>query len=177
MQKNWYIIYTKPKCEKKVAATFSKKKIENFLPVNCKQVNSIWKSKLVYEPLFDSYIFVNITQSQISKIKTFGGVVNLVYWKGEPAIINENEIEAIREFTNDYLDIQLEKTLINPDDELKVIEGPKYSMEGNLLTIKTNAIKLNLPSIGFTMIAKIDSESAIKGRVISFGNRGLILQS
>lgn len=176
MQKNWYIIYTKPKCEKKVAATFSKKKIENFLPITCKQVNSIWKSKLMYEPLFDSYIFANITETEIAKIRTVDGVVNLVYWKGKPATIRGNEIEAIREFTSDYRDIHLEKTLINPDEDVKVIDGPKYSMEGNLLTIKNTAIKVNLPSIGFMMIAKIDSENTI-GREISFGNTGLLLQS
>lgn len=176
MQKNWYIIYTKPKCEKKVAATFSKKKIENFLPVNCKQGNSIWKSKLVYEPLFNSYIFANIAETEIPKIRTVDGVVNIVYWKGEPAIIHENEIEAIREFTNDYQDIHLEKTLINPDEDVKVIDGPKYSMDGNLLTIKNTAIKINLPSIGFTMIAKINSDNVI-GREISFGSSELLLQS
>ncbi|HET7116735.1 MAG TPA: UpxY family transcription antiterminator [Hanamia sp.] len=176
MQKNWYIIYTKPKCEKKVAAAFSKKKIKNYLPATCKHVNSIWKSKLIYEPLFDSYIFANITETEIAKIRTVDGVVNLVYWKGQPAIIHENEIEAIREFTNDYQDIYLEKTMINPDEEMKVIDGPKYLMEGNLLTIKNTSVKVNLPSIGFTMIAKIDSENEI-GRKISFGNTELSLQS
>ncbi|MEO9070472.1 MAG: UpxY family transcription antiterminator [Ginsengibacter sp.] len=176
MQKNWYIIYTKPRCEQKVAATFSKKKIENFLPVNCKQGKSIWKSKLVYEPLFNSYIFANITETEIAKIRTVEGVVNFVYWKGEPATIHENEIEAIKEFTNDYQDIHLEKTFINPDEEVKVIDGPKYSMDGNLLMIKNTAIKVNLPSIGFAMVAKIDSENGI-GREISFGNKELIFQS
>ncbi|HUZ58020.1 MAG TPA: transcription termination/antitermination NusG family protein [Hanamia sp.] len=176
MQKNWYIIYTKPKCEKKVAAIFSKKKIENFLPVTCKQGNSIWKSKLVYEPLFDSYIFAKITNTEIAKIRTVDGVLNLVYWKGEPATIRENEIEVIREFISDYQDIHLEKTLINPDEHMKAIDGPKYSMEGNLLTIKNTAIKVNLPSIGFTMVAKINSDKVI-GREISFGNSELLLQS
>ena len=176
MQKNWYIIYTKPKCEKKVAATFSKKNIENYLPVTSKKANSIWKSKLIYEPLFDSYIFANIAETEITKIRTVEGVLNLVYWKGEPATIHENEIEAIREFTNDYQDIHLEKTSINPDEDVKVIDGPKYSMEGNLLTIKNTAIKVNLPSIGFAMIAKINSDNVI-GREMSIGNSELQLQS
>ncbi len=176
MQKNWYIIYTRPKCEKKVAATFSKKKIENYLPVTGKQVNSIWKSKLIHEPLFESYIFANITKSEIAKIRSFDGVVNLVYWKGEPAIIHKNEIETIRDFTSNYQDIRLEKTMINPDEEVMVIDGPQYLMEGNLLTIKNTAIKVNLPSIGYTMIAKIPSDNAI-GRKISFGSQELLLQS
>ena len=31
MQKNWYVVYTRPQCEKKVAALLTKKKIENWL--------------------------------------------------------------------------------------------------------------------------------------------------
>jgi len=159
-----------------MAATFSKKKIENFLPVNYKQRNSIRKSKLMYEPLFDSYLFVNITDTEIAKIKTFNGVINFVYWKGELATINENEIDAIREFTYKYQDIHLVKTLINPNGVSELVKAHKYSMAGNLLTVKNTAIKLNLPSIGFTMIAKIDSENAI-GREKLFGNREILLQS
>ncbi len=69
MQKNWYIIYTKPKCEKKIVAILSKKKIENFFPVNCKRVNYLRKSKLLYEPLFNSYVFANISESEMAKLK------------------------------------------------------------------------------------------------------------
>ncbi|HEY5370733.1 MAG TPA: transcription termination/antitermination NusG family protein [Hanamia sp.] len=176
MQANWYIIYTKHKCEKKVATTFSKKKIENFLPVTLKQGNSIWKSKLIYEPLFDSYIFAKITETQISKIKEVAGVVNLLYWKGNPATIRENEIEAIREFTNDFQEIHLEKTFINPNEEVNVIDSPKYVIDGNLLTIRNTTVKVNLPSIGFMMIAKIDSKNLI-GREIYFGNTRILQQS
>ena len=38
MQKNWYIIYTKLKAEKKVSTALTKRKIENYLPVNTKTV-------------------------------------------------------------------------------------------------------------------------------------------
>lgn len=176
MHKNWYIIYTKPGCEKKVAATFSKKKIKNFLPFKCNHEKFLWKSKLVYEPLFDSYLFVYITETEISKIRTFEGVINLLYWKGVPATIHDNEIDVIKEFTKDYQDIHLEKASINPDEEKKVIDGPEYLIKGNLLSIKNTTVKVNLPSIGFTMIAKIDSENAM-GRGISFSNRNLVLQS
>ncbi|KAA9039498.1 hypothetical protein FW778_11815 [Ginsengibacter hankyongi] len=34
MQKNWYAVYTKPHCEKKVSLLLVKRGIENFYPVN-----------------------------------------------------------------------------------------------------------------------------------------------
>ena len=176
MQKNWYIIYTKPKCEKKVATTFTKRKIENFSPVNCKQVNSTRRRKLIYEPLFDSYVFVNVTETEIFKVKMVDGVVSLVYWRGKPATISEEEIEAIREFTSYHQDIKLEKAKVSINERATIIDDAKYSMEGNVLTVGNTTVKVNLPSVGFTMVAEVESKNVI-GRESAFGNKGLLFQS
>lgn len=176
MQKNWYVIYTRPKCEKKVASTFTKRKIENYFPVNCKQIKSIRKTKMLFEPLFNSYIFANLVEEDIVKIKMIEGVVSLVYWMGKPATIQEEEIEVIREFTTHHHDIKLEKTQVDLTDVPRVMDGSKYSMEGNLLTIKNTTVKVNLPSIGFTMVAEVASENSL-GKEVSFWNKALSLQS
>ena len=176
MQKNWYIIYTKPKCEKKVASTFTKRKIEHFLPINRRQFNSVRKRKLMCEPLFDSYIFARLFETEIPKIKIVDGVLSLVYWKGKLAIIQENEIEAIKEFTTDHYDIKLGKTQINMTGFARVIDGPQYLMERNILTVKNKTLKVNLPSIGFAMIAEISSENLFNDKV-SFGNKEHLFQS
>ena len=176
MQKNWYIVYTKPRCEKKVASTFTKRKIENFLPVNTKQIKSFRKNKIQQQPLFDSYVFANLAEEDVNKIKVIDGVVNIVYWKGKPAIIQEDEIEAMKEFVTDHQNIKLEKSRINLNDIARVIDGPKYLMEGNILTVKNTTVKITLPSIGFTMIAEIAVEEGL-GREVSFGSKNLLLQS
>ena len=177
MQKNWYIIYTKEKCEKKVAATFTKRKIENFFPLNSKkQTKTFRKRKLQSEPLFDCYVFANIAESEIVRVREVDGVVNLVYWRGKPAVISEDEIDAIKEFTSDHQNIKLERTEVKPNEVVRMIDGSRYSMEGNILSIKTSAIKMNLPSLGFTMIAEVSSENALNQEV-SFGNKELLFQS
>lgn len=176
MQKNWYIIYTKPKCERKVASTFTKRKIDNYLPLNRRSIDSIRKRKLKDELLFDSYIFVNLFETDISTIKKVEGVLNFIYWKGTPAIVQAKEIEAIKEFTSDHHDIKLEKTRIDVTGYVRIIDGPQYSMERNILTVKNKIIKVNLPSLGFTMIAEISSETLFNNK-ISFGNREMLIQS
>jgi len=176
MQKNWYILYTKPKWEKKVAASLSKRKIENFFPLNCKQINLYSKMRICREPLFESYIFVKIMESEFEKVKSVYGILNFVYWKGKPAIIQEEEIEVIREFITDHQNIKLEKTKVNLNDVAKVIDGSKYSMTGNVLTVKNTIVKVNLPSLGFTLVANIETETPLRTE-LSFGKRDLILQS
>jgi len=175
MQKNWYIVYTKQGNEKKVASILTKKKIENLLMLNGKSVRSFRKIKVNYEPLFPSYVFVKTEESNLDKIKAFDSVVNLVYWKGEPAIVQEDEINAIKDFMSDYNDIKLEKTFINPNDPMTMERPQFYALEGNLLTIKRKTVKVNLPSIGFALIASLSSENSLSSES-SFKNEKLLLQ-
>ncbi|MGH2565435.1 MAG: transcription termination/antitermination NusG family protein, partial [Ginsengibacter sp.] len=109
MQKNWYAVYTRPHCEKKVAATLLKKKIEIFCPQNSIKVKFLKRDKFVQQPLFDSYVFVHITHEEISLLKQVDGVINFLYWKGTYAIIKDEEIETIKEFTNRHHDIKIEQ--------------------------------------------------------------------
>jgi len=78
--KNWYAVYTRPRAEKKVADALTKKKIENFSPIN--KVIRQWsdRKKIVYEPLFTSYVFVKVSEQELSAIKQTDGVINLVSW-------------------------------------------------------------------------------------------------
>ena len=175
MQKHWYIIYTKAKCEKKVAVTLAKRKIESYCPLNGREIKSFRRKKIQYEPLFSAYVFVYLSKEDIGKIVLIDGVVNLLYWRGEPAVIGADEIDAIREFTSNHLDIKLEKNQINSSKISKRISGPIYTIEGNILTVKNTAAKVNLPSIGYTMIAEIESDNVL-GRGVGFGNKELSLQ-
>ena len=159
MQKNWYAVYTKPQCEKRVAALFTKKKIEHFCPLSCVETQNFRKHKLVFEPLFKSYVFVYVTEADAELLKNMDGVVNLLYWLGKPAIIKDDEIAAIREFTNDHRNIKLERTLVNINDVARNYNASSYAIEGKLVTVKNKTIKISLPSLGYTMIAKMEDES------------------
>ena len=175
MQKNWYLVYTKPKSEKKVAATLTKRKIENFCPHYRTQVEQIRKSKIIDQPLFNSYVFVFVEEEKISYIRNIENVLSLVYWKGQPAIIQGDEILIIKDFINDYQDIRLEKTYVNDNESAKIIDRPAFTIDGNLLTLKNKSIKVNLPSIGYTLIADIRRNEELLGRQLMF-NKELSLQ-
>ncbi len=161
MQKNWYAVYTKPQCEKKIASLFSKWKLENFCPQNCTKSRGSWKSKMVWEPLFKSYVFVYISEDQITRLKRAEGVVNFLYWLGKPAVINAREIEIIREFSNDYLDIKIQRMEVDIEDAIEIIDEPSYKMEGKFISIKSKTVRVKLPSLGYTLIAEIEKEKTL----------------
>jgi len=170
MQKSWYAVYTRANHEKKVSLLFTKKRLENFCPINTIKIKSFRRIKLLSEPLFKSYVFVNISDSELHLLKQVDGVISLLYWMGKPAIIKKDEIEAIKEFVNDHQNIALEKAHVNTNDTTHIIDGPSYSIEGKVLSLKNKNIKVNLPSLGYTMVAKIEDESL-------FGREATILQN
>ncbi len=162
MQKNWYIIYTKPRCEKKIASIFSKWKIENFCPFIYVKSSVYGRMKLVHEPLFKSYVFVYIPGDQINKLLRVEGVVNFLYWLGKPAVIKNKEIEVIKEFANDYQNIKIERLKVDMDGPIQIIDEPSYKMEGKFISVKNKTVKVNLPSFGYTLIAEIEKESILE---------------
>lgn len=165
MKKNWYIVYTKAKCEKKVSSILTKKRIKNFCPIYCRQLNQHGSMQPVYEPLFCCYVFVYIEEKQIDLVKQITNVINLVYWKGQPAIVRNEEIKEIREFIAAHQNIKLESSKINLNTTASVVDRPAYAIDGNVVTVKNRFIKVNLPSLGFTMVAEV-KEKGVMGREI-----------
>jgi transcription antitermination factor NusG len=154
--KKWFAVYTRPRWEKKVAEILTRKKIENYCPIN--KVVRQWsdRKKVVYEPLFTSYVFVRISEREITSLKQTHGIINLVHWLGKPAVIHDSEIEVIKRFLNEHINIKLEKTPINVNDRIQILAGPLMDMVGQVLSIKSNSVKVALPSLGYLMFAEVE---------------------
>ena len=176
MQKNWYVVYTRPQCEKKIAALLTKKKLENFIPLVCVEAQRARRNKVTFKPLFQSYVFVHTTEQEAAMLKQVDGVINLLYWLGRPAVINEAEINAIREFTSDYENIGLERLSVNSSMMEHSIYRSSYEIEGNLVAVKNKTIKINLPSLGYAMIANL-KEGSVFGRERAMSQNYIFAQS
>lgn len=159
MKKNWYAVYTKARCEKKVSALLSKKKIENYCPLNRIVAQSADKKKGTLEPLFPGYVFVYTTEMEMSVIRQISDVVNFVYWLGRPAVIKDVEIESIQRFVAEHSDVVLEKTAVNVGDMVRIVSGPAMEFEGNVVSIKNNTVKVTLPSLGYVMTAEVQKSN------------------
>lgn len=157
--KNWYAVYTRPKCEKKVADLLTRKKIEAYCPVTTVIKHWSDRKKSVQEPLFNSYVFVRMDTGEQIPIKQTSGIINLVYWLGQPAVINEEEIETIKEFLQQYENVKLEKASVNCNDRVRITSGPLRHMEGDVLEVRHKTIKVYLPSLGYQLVAEIEKSN------------------
>lgn len=162
MEAKWYAVYTKSRWEKKVSDQLSKVSIENYCPLN--RVVKQWsdRKKVVEEPLFTSYVFVKITERQMTEVRMTLGVVNFVYWLGKPAVILPAEIQTIREFLVDYFNVRLEALPLHVRDTVRILHGPFTEMEGNVISVKKKSVRVLLPSLRFFMTAEVEIENVAK---------------
>ena len=157
--KTWYAVHTRPRWEKKIATQLAKKGIELYCPLNRVQRQWSDRKKIILEPLFTSYIFVRLEDYQHLPVVQTDGVISFVYWLKKPAIIRDEEIDAIKRFLNEYESIRLEKTDVNVTDRVRIIGGPLMEREGNILEVKHKTVKVQLPSLGYTLVATIEKSN------------------
>lgn len=155
MKRNWYAVYTRPQREKKIASILTRRGIKNYCPEN-NTVNLNANKKPSKQPLFTSCIFVYITESDFEFVKSISGTVNFLYWMSKPAIIKQEEIEAVKQLTSFYHNIRLEKSMVNMNDTVRIIDEPVISFKEKSASVRFQTIKIVLPSIGYTMIAERD---------------------
>jgi len=158
--KKWYAVHTKPRFERRVTEILSRKKIENYCPINKVLRQSNDRKKLVNEPLFPYFVFIKITEGDLLSLKQIDGVINFVYWLGRPATIRHSEIEAMRQFLDEHNNIRLEKTQVNINEPEQTDGDLFKKYENGVIALKSKSLKVELPSLGYTMVAELETTDA-----------------
>ena len=94
---NWYALYTCPRHEKCVAQQIEQRSIACFLPLY-RSVRH-WKDrrKELELALFPGYVFVHLALKDRLRVLQLPSAVRLVSFNGQPAVLPEAEIEALRQ--------------------------------------------------------------------------------
>ncbi len=155
-KQRWYAVYTKPRWEKKVTFLLQEKNVECYCPLN--KVRRKWSDRIktVEEPLFKSYVFVKVGESEMTNIRMTNGVVNFVYWNGKPANIKEKEIDTIRKFLNDYSEVVVSQIELPLNSKVMIQRGAFMDKEGVVKKVMHKKIQVTIESIGYILTAYID---------------------
>jgi transcriptional antiterminator RfaH len=151
---NWYVIYTKSRCEKAVANKLALLGIEVYCPLLKR--NKLWSDrwKWVEEPLFRSYCFVSLEEKDKDLVFSVPGVVRYVYHCGQPATIREKEINLLKKWLNEYDHDSLEAGNLNVNDRIRIRSGVLLDKEAKVLVSKGNYALLLLEDLGLQV--KVD---------------------
>ena len=153
----WYATWTRSRHELVVRDQLSRKGFDAFLPMITKW--SRWKDrkKQIDWPLFPGYCFVKLTPNDRAAVLKCTGVVSIVSFNGEMALIPAHEIDSIRQLVE--TDLQFDPCpLIKEGMLVEVVHGPLRGVVGRLVRKGTHArLMLSVALIGQGVSVEVDA--------------------
>ena len=152
--KKWFVLYTRPNQEIKVAEQLKEMKISCFCPTvdNIKQYSD--RKKKLLKPLLPSYVFVFIEEEKRNDVFSVFGIVRYMFWLGKPATVRESEIELMKQHLNGiYQSVSLTK--FTRGQLYKISEGVFSGRIGKVVETQKNKIKLELQSLGMIVTLRL----------------------
>jgi transcription antitermination factor NusG len=137
----WYVVYTRPNSERKVASSITEMGIESYLPMH--KVVRQWsdRKKKMEVPLFTGYVFVKVDDVRRVVLFSIQELVKFVSIDKKPVVVRETEILTIKNVLNrDFGDISIEE-YFQEGMKVKITQGQFAGLEGEVIT-KCNKSRL-----------------------------------
>ncbi|TDE29169.1 MULTISPECIES: UpxY family transcription antiterminator [Flavobacterium] len=152
---NWYVVYTKPKWEKKVAEQLKSNGIECYCPLITQVRQWSDRKKKVEVPLFNSYVFVQLPDSERNAVFQSVGVVRYLFWLGKPAVVRDEEISVIKKWltTSDTSGISVASVQVG--DAIQLDSGPFSTQKAIVQEVTNTHYVLVLESLGCVLKMKL----------------------
>ena len=151
--KKWFVIFTKPQQELKVAQQLTDIGITNYCPTITILKYYSDRKKKVKKPLLSTYLLVHLEESQRNLVFSSSGVVRYLFFLGKPAQVREKEIQLLR----DHLDGVYKNysiTTLTKGEMFKIPQGYFSGLSGKVVESDKNKVKLELQSLGMTISLK-----------------------
>jgi len=129
---NWYALYTRPRHERQVLQELTNQSIEAYLPMH--KVRRRWSDryKIVEEPLFKNYLFVRSDGQHYRRALRPFGAVSFITLDGKPAVVPDEEIEAVQILVDSELPHN-PYPYLKEGRKVRVKYGPLEGCEGILI--------------------------------------------
>lgn len=133
VKERWFAVCSKPRQELVAKENLLRQGFHVYLPRI--QIKKRCRGKWVdvIEALFPRYLFIRIdpSQSSIAPVRSTRGVVGLVRFGGQPAVVADEVMDALiqREDPDSSLH-QGGRSLFSAGEPIKLVEGPLAGMEG-----------------------------------------------
>ena len=129
----WYAVSCKPRQEAVAEENLLRQGFHVYLPRICMRQRRRARWIDVVEVLFPRYIFIRIDplRRSTATIRSTRGVVGLVRFGGQPAVVPDAVMEALREREDAASGLhEDQRPLFNAGEAVKLVDGPLAGMEG-----------------------------------------------
>jgi transcription termination/antitermination protein NusG len=126
----WYVMYTAPRAEKKVAQRLKENGLEVYLPM-VEEIRQ-WsdRKKKVERALFNGYLFVKTTKDKLWESLQVQGAVKFVNFSGNHATVRDEEIATIQRLLATGVSVEVDSSEIGEGEKVKILGGPMEGFEG-----------------------------------------------
>jgi transcriptional antiterminator RfaH len=154
----WYLAYTKPKQESVALVNLEQQGFEVYLPFFKKFKKTEQGPVAQFEPMFPRYILfrpVRVEQS-ISVVRSTKGVTTLVRFGFEPALLNDELVQRIRQ-----LEQERQQATIEQLNELKVGQAVRLRhtalgpLEGLVHQVSSKRVAILLEILGRPTVVQV----------------------
>ena len=153
----WFVLYTKPNYELKVAEGINTLGINAYCPTFTQIKQYTDRKKKVQKPLLPSYVLVQLCEHDRPKVFSIPGVVRYLFWLGKPAVVREEEIISLKKNLTGIFD-EVTISRLSVGKEYTIPSGPLKGQTGNVIAVLKNKLRLELPSLGlFVTLTKATS--------------------
>ena len=153
MEKKWFVVYTKPQQELKVAEQLTTMGITNYCPTITLVKQYSDRKKKVTKPLLSSYVMVELEDKERNKVFACNGIVRYLFFLGKPAVVSASDITLMQNHLNGvYNDIKI--TTLSVGDSHTITQGPFSGISGRVVQSDNTKVKLELASLGMSITLK-----------------------
>jgi transcription antitermination factor NusG len=153
MEKKWFVVYTRPQQELKVATQLFSMGITNYCPTITLVKQYSDRKKKVTKPLLSSYVMVELEDKEREKVFACSGIVRYLFFLGKPAVVPSSEINLMQNHLNGvYTDSKV--TTLSVGDSHTITQGPFSGVSGRVVETDNKKVKLELTSLGMRITLK-----------------------
>ena len=153
MEKKWFVVYTRPQQELKVASQLSAIGIINYCPTITLLKQYSDRKKKVQKPVLSSYVMVKLEEKERNKVFSCTGIVRYLFFLGKPAVVPSSDINLMQDHLNGvYNDIKV--TTLSVGDSHRITQGPFSGVLGKVVETNNTKVKLELASLGMRITLK-----------------------
>lgn len=148
---NWFVLYTKPRAEKKLAQQLMDDGIETYCPTKTEIKQWSDRKKKVETPVLPSMVLVHIEKNKRNMVFNRTHAVRYLFWQGKPAIVTQEEVDSLKSVTQDSTFKNHGLDRLHPGQKLDMTKLGFEKIEGTVTYVSANQCWVILENLGFVV--------------------------
>lgn len=154
----WYAIHVKPRCEIKATNFFEKLGIKSYVPLISNPIKKNNKVSHIYKPLITGYVFFKATKLNYKLLNTNPYTKSLVLNYGKPALIQENEIQILRDYLAPFTE---NKSSFKVGMDVKVENGVFAGRDAQIIEHRNDKVILILKDLKIKITVSLSNNKLL----------------